>query len=141
VTDPLPFTVDHVGLAVRDLDAAIERHVRLLGARLVSVEDVPGHGVREALLTLDSSGTPVQLLAATGDDTPVGRFLRRRGEGMHHLAYAVRDLESALAHLAASNPPVVPVPPGVSRGSGGAGVAFLPPAAFGGVLVELVERV
>lgn len=138
--DALPYVVDHVGLAVRDLDAAVARYASLLGARIVAVEEVPGHGVREALLALPGGGTTLQLLAATGSDTPVGRFLARRGEGMHHMAYAVPDLAAALARLDRGNEPVRPVAPGVSAGSGGTVVAFLPPAAFGGVLVELVER-
>jgi methylmalonyl-CoA/ethylmalonyl-CoA epimerase len=132
--------LDHVGFAVRDLDAAIGRYEGLLGARVMAVEDVPGHGVREARLELPEGGAALQLLAATGDDTPVGRFLARRGEGMHHVAYAVGDLAAALDRLASGEGSVQPVAPGMSAGSGATRVAFLPPAAFGGVLVELVQR-
>jgi methylmalonyl-CoA/ethylmalonyl-CoA epimerase len=136
----LPYALDHVGLAVRDLDVAVARHADLLGARLLGVEAVPGHGVREARLVLPGGGCALQLLAATGEDTPVGRFLARRGEGVHHVAYAVDDLVAALDRLASREEPVRPVAPGISAGSGGTSVAFLPPGAFGGVLVELVER-
>jgi methylmalonyl-CoA/ethylmalonyl-CoA epimerase len=140
VSVALPYAVDHVGIAVRDLDAAVERWTGLLGARVAGVEEVAGHGVREALLELPGSGAGLQLLAATSAETPVGRFLARRGEGVHHVAYAVADLDAALARLAIAAPPVQPVAPGVTRGSGGGRVAFLPPGACGGVLVELVER-
>ncbi|RZS87084.1 methylmalonyl-CoA/ethylmalonyl-CoA epimerase [Motilibacter rhizosphaerae] len=128
-------SVDHVATAVADLDAAVAQHVALLGLELVGVEEVPGHGVREALLAAPGGGTRVQLVAATSSGTPVGRFLARRGPGLHHVAYAVADLDAALAQLGEAV-----VPPGATSGGGGARVAFLHPRATGGVLVELVER-
>ncbi|RKS71342.1 methylmalonyl-CoA/ethylmalonyl-CoA epimerase [Motilibacter peucedani] len=136
-----PAELDHVGLAVHDLDAAVELHRSVLGLHLLSVEDVAAHGVREALLAPGPGpGTRVQLLQPLSDASPVARFLARRGEGLHHLAYRVGSLDDALARLATGDPPLQPVAPGVTRGGGGARVAFLHPRDLGGVLTELVER-
>ena len=129
-------SIDHVGVAVRDLDAAVAQHVALLGLELVGVEEVEGHGVREALLASPDGGTRLQLLAALRPDSPVGRFLARRGEAVHHVAYRVADLDAALASL----PEGALLPPGATPGGQGSRVAFLHPRTFCGVLVELVER-
>jgi methylmalonyl-CoA/ethylmalonyl-CoA epimerase len=133
----LPYALDHVGFAVRDLDAAVARYRGLLGARLVAVEEVPRHGVREARLELPRGGTAVQLLAATGDDTPVGRFLAKRGEGMHHIAYEVADVEAALAHLSEQGVQLIDARP--RHGMFGLEVAFVHPESVHGVLSEVVS--
>src|SRR6266700_1321252 len=91
--------IDHVGIAVRDLDAAVEHYRRTLGTEPVHRETVPDQGVEEVLFRVGASY--VQLLAATGPDTPVGRFLERRGEGVHHVGYRVEDLRRVLAALRA----------------------------------------
>ena len=86
--------IHHVGIAVRDLDAARARYERLFGARVEAHERVEEQGVEAVALLLGESGR-VELLAPLADDTPVGRFIERRGEGMHHLAFAVEDLPAA----------------------------------------------
>lgn len=127
--------LDHVGIAVDDLDAAVERYARLLGVAPVHRELVEDQGVEEVLFAAGSSF--IQLLGALGPDTPVGRFLATRGPGMHHLAYRVDDVDAALAHLRAEGARLIDETP--RPGSRGTRIAFVHPAAFGGVLVELVQ--
>lgn len=127
--------IDHVALAVRDLDAAIERHVRLFGAEVSSRQTVEEQGVEEAMI--DIGGSSVQLLCPLAPDTPVGRFLDRRGEGLHHVAYAVADIEAALAHLEAEGARLVDRTPRI--GGSGLRIAFVHPTTFAGTLIELVE--
>lgn len=127
----------HVGLAVRDLEAALSRY-RLLGYRLSQEGEVPEQGVRVYWLVSEVGGPALELLAPTGPETPVGRFLEKRGEGVHHLAFATPDLEAALSQLKAEGLPLVDEAPRV--GFGGHRVAFVHPKAFFGTLVELVEE-
>ena len=131
----LLLNLDHVALAVHDLDEALERFRRLYGVEPASREIIEGDGVEEAMLLV--GGSQVQLLAPRRPDSPVARFLDRRGEGLHHLAFAVPDLDAALAHLAAEGAELIDPEP--RRGSGGARIAFVHPRAFGGTLTELVE--
>ncbi len=131
----LPYNLDHVAIAVRDLDAAIDAHRRQYGVEPAYREVVASQGVEEAMLPL--GGSYVQLLAPLGPDTPVGRFLERRGEGLHHVAYAVADIDAALAHLAEQGAELVDREP--RPGGRGARIAFVHPRAFAGTLVELVE--
>src|SRR6202044_1364899 len=91
--------IDHVGIACRSLDAAIERYVRVFGLDLVAQEVNTEQGVREAMLATSSGSSYVQLLEPLGDDTTVGKFLARRGEGLHHVGYAVDDVTAALAEI------------------------------------------
>jgi methylmalonyl-CoA/ethylmalonyl-CoA epimerase len=131
----LLLNLDHVALAVRDLDEALERFRRLYGATPVSREIVEADGIEEAMLLV--GGSQVQLLAPRRPDSPVARFLERRGEGLHHIAFAVPDLEAALAHLEAEGAELIDRTP--RRGGGGARIAFVHPRAFGATLTELVE--
>ena len=94
----LLLNLDHVALAVHDLDEALARFQRLYGVAPASREVIEADGVEEAMLLV--GGSQVQLLAPLRPDSPVGRFLAGRGEGLHHLAFAVPDLDAALAHLA-----------------------------------------
>jgi len=128
--------IDHVGIAVRDLEEAIERYRAALGADPVHRERMEGDGVEEALFRVGASY--VQLLAPTAEDTPVGRFLARRGEGVHHVGYRVGDVAAAVAELKEQGVPMVDDAP--RPGSRGTTVAFAHPKGFGGVLVELVEE-
>ena len=132
----LPYNIDHVAVAVHDLDAALETHRRLYGVEPVSREAVADQGVDEAMLAL--GGSHLQLIAPLAADSPVGRFLAKRGEGLHHVAYAVADIDAALAHLEAEGARLVDREP--RRGGGGARIAFVHPESFAGTLVELVER-
>lgn len=129
--------LDHIGIAVDDLDAAVERYVRLLGVAPVHRERVEDQGVDEVLFAAGSSF--IQLLGALGPDTAVGRFLATRGPGVHHVAYRVDDIDAALVHLRAEGARLVDETP--RPGSRGTRIAFVHPAAFGGVLVELVQEV
>jgi methylmalonyl-CoA/ethylmalonyl-CoA epimerase len=125
----------HVGIAVADLDAAVARWCSLLGAEVEAEEDVPSQGVRA--VALRTGAGRVELLSPTGADTPVGRFLERRGEGMHHVAFGVDDVVAELAALRAAGATLVDEAP--RQGLYGP-VAFVHPETMGGVLVELVGR-
>jgi methylmalonyl-CoA/ethylmalonyl-CoA epimerase len=127
--------VDHVGVAVRSLDAGLRVWRDRLGLRAGEVEVVAGQGVRTCFLP--AGELRVELLEPTGPDTPVGRFLARRGPGLHHLCLRVDDLQAALAVLAAAGVRLVDAAP--RRGADGSRVAFLHPEAGGGVLLELKE--
>lgn len=131
----LLINLDHVAFAVRDLDEALQRYERLFKASPVSREIVAEQGVEEAMIPI--GGSFVQLLRPLGPDTPVGRFLERRGEGLHHVAYAVPDIESALSHLEAEGADLTDSEP--RKGGGGARIAFVHPGSCNGVLTELVE--
>jgi methylmalonyl-CoA/ethylmalonyl-CoA epimerase len=131
----LLLNIDHVAIAVHDLDAALDRFADLYGVTPMSRELVAEQGVEEAMLAI--GGSHVQLLQPTGPDTPVGRFLERRGEGLHHVAYAVPDIEAALEHLRAEGAVLVDETPRI--GGGGHRIAFVHPKTLGGALTELVE--
>ncbi len=130
-------TIDHVGIACRDLDAAIERYRGVFGLTLVSQEVNAEQGVKEAMLATSSGSSYVQLLEPLAPDTPVGKFLERRGEGMHHVGYAVADVRAALAEIGAAGVRLIDSRP--RHGSLGASIAFLHPGDLGGVLTELVQ--
>jgi methylmalonyl-CoA/ethylmalonyl-CoA epimerase len=128
--------IDHVAVAVHDLDAAVAWHARVFGMEVVHRERVERDGVDEALLRVADSY--LQLLAPTREDSPVARFLARRGEGLHHVAYRVEDCAAALeAAVSAGARPIDLVP---RPGSRGTTVAFLHPAGAFGTLIELVQE-
>ena len=129
------YNLDHVALAVHDLDTAIDDYRRLFGAEPLHREVVEEQGVEEAMIAV--GGSFVQLLQPLREDTPVGRFLAARGEGLHHIALAVADIEAALDHLEREGARLVDKEPRI--GGGGARIAFVHPKAFAGTLVELVE--
>ena len=130
-------TIDHVGIACWDLDQAIERYVSVFGLDVVSRETNDEQGIREAMLATTSGSSYVQLLEPLSPDTPVGKFLERRGEGMHHVGYAVADVSAALAEIGATGIRLLDSRP--RHGSMGASIAFLHPKDLGGVLTELVQ--
>ncbi len=127
--------IHHVGVAVTDLDEAVATYTRRLGATLEHRDLVPDQGVEAASVLLGSGR--VELLAATGPDTPVGRFLAKRGSGMHHIAYEVDDVGAALAELAAAGAELID--PAPRQGLFGLQVAFVHPDAVHGVLTEVVS--
>jgi methylmalonyl-CoA/ethylmalonyl-CoA epimerase len=127
--------VDHIGVAVEDLDAAIALHERDYGMTLVHREVIDEQGVEAVLL--DIGENHVELLSPLGEDTPVGRFLAKRGPGLHHVAYQVVDVDSALAQLRERGLRLIDETPRI--GIRGSRVAFLHPAASGGVLTEIVQ--
>jgi methylmalonyl-CoA/ethylmalonyl-CoA epimerase len=126
--------IDHIGLAVADLEAAIDLHTGIYGMPLVHRETVAEQGVEAALL--DVGDSHVELLAPLGEDTPVGRFLASRGPGLHHVAYRVADVGEALRQLRGAGLRLIDEAP--RTGIRGSQVAFLHPSTAGGVLTELV---
>jgi methylmalonyl-CoA/ethylmalonyl-CoA epimerase len=128
--------IDHVGIAVRDLDAATDEYRAAFGVEPAHRERVQEQGVDEVLFAVGTSY--IQLLGALGPDTPVGRFLERRGEGVHHVGYRVTDVASTLERLGRAGLRLVDEAP--RRGSRGTMVGFVHPNSFRGVLVELVQE-
>ena len=124
-----------MAIAVRDLDAAAEWYYRTFGAEIAHRERVDHDGVEEALIRVADSY--VQILTPTRDDSPVARFLAKRGEGLHHVAYRVDDCAAALARATAAG--ATPIDTAPRPGSRGTTVAFLHPATAFGALIELVQ--
>ena len=127
--------IDHVAIAVRDLDAAVDWYARVFGAEVVHRERVESDGVEEAMVKVAESY--VQLLVPTRPDSPVARFLDKRGEGIHHVAYRVDDCAAALQAALAAGARAVDLAP--RPGGRGTTVAFLHPATAFGTLIELVQ--
>ncbi len=127
--------IDHIGVAVADLDAAIELHTERYGMPLVHRETLSEQGVEAALLDVGESH--VELLAPLREESPVGRFLAQRGPGIHHVAYAVDDVDSALRELRSRGLRAIDETP--RSGIRGSRIAFLHPQTAGGVLTELVQ--
>jgi methylmalonyl-CoA/ethylmalonyl-CoA epimerase len=151
---PLLTRLDHVGIACRDLRRAIDMYRETFGLEVVSLEENQEQGVREAMLAVGPAAAGVgvgpaaagvgalgvsyvQLLEPLSPDTPVGKFLARRGEGLHHVGYGVSDIVEALATVSGTGIRLVDERP--RHGSMGASIAFLHPADLGGVLTELVQ--
>ena len=148
---PLLTRLDHVGIACRDLRRAIDMYRETFGLGVLSEEENEEQGVREAMLAVGPAGSAgltgadpgalgvgyIQLLEPLSPDTPVGRFIARRGEGIHHVGYGVADIEEALATVAGTGIRLVDERP--RHGSMGASIAFLHPGDLGGVLTELVQ--
>jgi len=128
--------IHHVGVAVADLDEAVRTYERLFGGTLEHRARVEEQGVEAASMRLGDSR--VELLAALGEDTPVGKFLANRGPGMHHVAYEVDDVRSALADLAAQGAELIDSEP--REGLFGLEVGFVHPESIHGVLTEVVSR-
>jgi len=128
--------IHHVGVAVVDLDEAVRTYERLFGGRLEHRARVEEQGVEAASIRIGDSR--VELLAALGEDTPVGKFLAKRGPGMHHVAYEVADVGAALAELADAGAELIDSEP--RRGMFGLEVAFVHPDSVHGVLSEVVSR-
>jgi methylmalonyl-CoA epimerase len=127
--------VDHVGLAVDDLEAAIALYSGTLGMPLVHRETVTEQGVEAALLDVGESH--IELLSPLGPDTAVGKFLERKGPGLHHVAYRVDSVDETLAALAKAGMRLIDEQP--RTGIRGSRVAFVHPSSTGGVLTEIVE--
>jgi methylmalonyl-CoA/ethylmalonyl-CoA epimerase len=127
--------IDHVGIAVEDLEAAVQRYRRTLGVEPSHRERVEDQGVEEVLFPVGTSF--IQLIGALGPETPVGTFLAKRGPGVHHVAYRVDDVADALARLRAEGVRLVDEAP--RPGSRGPTIAFVHPKGMEGVLVELVQ--
>ena len=134
---PISLTdIDHIGIAVDDLEASVALYQRLLGTPPAHRESVEDQGVEEVLFAAGSSY--IQLLGALGPDTPVGRSLAARGPGLHHIAYRVADIEAALDHFRAEGVRLIDDTP--RPGSRNTRIAFIHPRSMNGVLVELVQE-
>ncbi len=129
--------IDHVGIAVADLDAAIDFHRTMFGMEVTHRESNEDQGVEEAMLAVGDSGSFIQLLAPLRPDSPIGRFLEHTGPGVQQLAYTVRDVRQAAEHLRSRGVRVLYDEPRV--GTAGSLVNFTHPKDTGGVLIELVQ--
>jgi methylmalonyl-CoA/ethylmalonyl-CoA epimerase len=129
--------IDHVGIAVADLDAAIELYETSFGMRCVHTEVNEEQGVREAMLEVGESGSYLQLLAPLSPDSTIGKFLDRNGPGIQQMAYRVDDIDEVSAHLRSTGMRLLYDEP--KKGTAGSRVNFVHPKSAGGVLVELVE--
>ena len=129
--------IHHLGYAVEDLETASRFYEKRFGAKLEEPEEVADQGVKTAMFRVGES--MVELLEPTGPDTPVGKFLAKRGEGLHHVAFEVVDIEARLDELASEGVELIDREPRV--GAGGTRMAFVHPRAAFGVLTELVEPV
>jgi len=127
--------IDHIGVAVEEIDPAIELYRDSFGMELAHRETVESQGVEAVLL--DVGDGHVELLAPLGPDTPVGKYLAKNGAGLHHVAYAVDDIDAALEKIAAAGIQLIDSEPRV--GIRNSRVAFLHPRSTGGVLTEIVE--
>jgi len=128
--------IQHLGVAVGSIDQALEFWRDGLGLELKDVEIVEDQGVRVAMLPIGESR--IELLEPTGEETPVGKFIAKRGAGIHHLCVEVDDVAAKLADLKAKGVRLIDEQPRI--GAGGALVAFVHPASTGGVLIELTQR-
>ena len=128
--------IHHLGVAVRDLDDAIDTYARLFGGTVEHRAQVPDQGVEAAAVLVGSSR--LELVAPSGDDTPVGRFLAKRGPGMHHVAFEVPDVRAALEDLRRAGAELIDVEP--HEGLFGLQVAFVHPDSVHGVLAEVVSH-
>ena len=127
--------LDHVAIAVKDLDAAIAGYRDRYRVEPLYREVVESQGVEEAMIPV--GGSFIQLLQPLSEDTPVGRFLTKKGEGIHHIAFAVASIEAALEHLSEQGARLIDDAPRL--GGRGARIAFVHPGDIGGTLIELVE--
>jgi methylmalonyl-CoA/ethylmalonyl-CoA epimerase len=129
-------TLDHIGIAIADLDAALKFYRDALGLDIRPPEDVPSQKVRVHFAPLGESS--LELLEATSEDSPIARFIAKRGPGLHHLTLRVDDIRAALEHLRAHGVRLIDETP--RPGAEGALVAFIHPSSTGGVLVELTQK-
>jgi methylmalonyl-CoA/ethylmalonyl-CoA epimerase len=127
--------IDHIGIATERIDEALGLWRDVLGLELASTEDVAEQGVRVAMLSIGESH--VELLEPLGPETPVGKFLRKRGPGIHHVAIRVPDIRASLVHLKEQGIRLIDENPRL--GAGGCLVAFVHPSSANGILLELVQ--
>jgi methylmalonyl-CoA epimerase len=128
--------IDHLGIAVRSIEAAMPLYTGMLGLELHEIEEVEDQKVRTAVFPVGESR--IELLEPTSPDSPVAKFLEKRGEGLHHVALGVTDVAAALAKLKAEGAKLIDEAP--RKGAGGAMIAFIHPKSTGGVLLELCQR-
>ena len=130
------YVVDHIGVAVRSLEAALDFYGKHLQMEVAGIETVEAEKVRLAMLPVGASR--IELLEATAEDSPIARFLARRGEGLHHIALRVENLAAVVERMKAAGIRLINSEPG--RGAGGQRYVFVHPQSAGGVLLELLEE-
>jgi len=131
-----PMVVDHIGIAVKSIHESLKFWEEVIGIKCHGVEEVTEQKVKTAFLPIED--TEVELLEGTAEDSPVSKFIEKKGEGIHHIAIRVDDLEEALGELKGKGVRLIDEKP--RKGAGGASIAFIHPAATGGVLLELCQR-
>jgi methylmalonyl-CoA/ethylmalonyl-CoA epimerase len=136
MSNPSEINIQHLGVAVDSIEQALAFWRDALGLELKGIEVVEDQGVRVAMLPIGESR--IELLEATGEETPVGKFLVKRGPGIHHLCVEVNDINAKLSELKANGARLIDEQPRI--GAGGALVAFIHPSSTGGVLIELTQK-
>jgi methylmalonyl-CoA/ethylmalonyl-CoA epimerase len=131
-----PTHIEHIGIAVSNLESAINFYEKVLGLKCYKIEEVVDQRVRTAFLMVGE--TKIELLQSTDPEGPVGKFIEKRGEGIHHIAFAVRNIEEQLAHAEAMGVRLIDLVP--RKGAENLDIAFLHPKSASGVLIELCEN-
>ena len=131
-----PSHIEHIGIAVSDLAAAVEMYEKVFGLKCYNIEEVTDQKVRTAFFMVGQ--TKIELLEATSPESPVAKFISKKGEGIHHIAFAVTGLEEGLKHAEDKGVRLIDQTP--RKGAEGFDIAFLHPASTGGVLIELCEH-
>jgi methylmalonyl-CoA epimerase len=129
----------HVAIAVKNIEEAESLYKEALGLEVTHREVVPEQGVRASMLETEGGGTAIELLEPLGEESPISKFLEKRGEGIHHICFYVEDIEEALRRLKEKGVRLIDETP--RKGAHSTKVAFIHPKAMGGVLVELAQRV
>lgn len=130
-----PTHIEHIGIAVKDLASAINFYKKIFGLRCYKIEEVADQKVKTAFFLVGD--TKIELLESTDPDGPIAKFIEKRGEGIHHIAFAYKNLEEQLKH--AENNGVTLIDPVPRKGAEGLDIAFLHPKSSGGVLIEICE--
>lgn len=135
MTTPVPWPIDHIGIAVTDLDAAIALYASTAGTSVILREKLQDRGIELAFL--NTGGTKLELLMPLQGNTPLARFIEKRGPGIHHICYRVDNIETEMARLESLGAKLIDTIP--RPGASGTMIAFIEPASFSGVLTELCE--
>jgi methylmalonyl-CoA/ethylmalonyl-CoA epimerase len=130
-----PTHIEHIGIAVSDLKASVELYEKVFGLKCYSIEEVPDQKVKTAFFMIGH--TKIELLESTDPEGPIGKFIEKRGEGIHHLAFAVKNIEEQLQHAEKNGVKLIDQKP--RRGAEGLDIAFLHPRSTSGVLIEICE--
>ena len=131
-----PTHIEHIGIAVSNLDSAIEMYERVFGLKCYKIEKVPDQKVTTAFFMVGQ--TKIELLESTDPDGPIGKFIEKKGEGIHHIAFAVKDIESQLKH--AEDNGIQLIDKKSRKGAEELDIAFLHPKSTSGVLIEICEK-
>ncbi len=131
-----PSHIEHIGIAVSNLESSIAFYEKVLGLKCYNIEDVPEQKVRTAFFKVGQ--TKIELLESTDNEGPVGKFIEKKGEGVHHIAFAVEGIENQLKHAEKLAVKLIDSVP--RKGAEGLDIAFLHPKSTGGVLIEICEN-